>query len=49
VIEQARATMLFGQSPDWGAVGLQLALSLVIGYAGFAWFQATRGAFADVL
>jgi lipopolysaccharide transport system permease protein len=49
VIEQARATMVFGQAPDWTAIGVQLVLSLVIGYAGFAWFQATRGAFADVL
>jgi lipopolysaccharide transport system permease protein len=49
VIEQARATMVFGQAPDWGAVAVQLGVSLAIGYAGFAWFQATRDAFADVL
>jgi lipopolysaccharide transport system permease protein len=49
VIDQARATMVFGQSPDWSAIGIQFALSLVLGYAGYVWFQLTRDAFADVL
>jgi lipopolysaccharide transport system permease protein len=49
VIDQARATMVFGQSPDWAALGVQFTISLLIGYLGFVCFQLTREAFADVL
>lgn len=49
LIEQARAVTIWGQMPDWGALGLGLAVSLAVAWLGFAWFQKTRRGFADVL
>jgi len=49
IIEAGRDTLVYGVTPDvslWGAV---LAVSLVIAWAGFAWFQKTRRGFADVV
>lgn len=49
VIEQVRGVMLWGQGLDWPAWGLQMLLSSLLAWAGFAWFQSTRKGFADVL
>jgi lipopolysaccharide transport system permease protein len=49
LIEQARAVTIWGQMPDWGALGFGLAVSLAVAWLGFAWFQKTRRGFADVL
>lgn len=49
IIEQVRDLMLWGEGMDWAGWGLQMALSLVVAWAGFAWFQHTRRGFADVL
>lgn len=49
VIEQVRDVMLWGRGLDWAAWGLQMLLSSLLAWAGFAWFQATRKGFADVL
>lgn len=49
IIEQTRAVLVFGVLPNWGGL---LWYSLVAGlvmWLGFAWFQKTRGGFADVL
>lgn len=49
IIEESRNTLIFGIVPNllqWAAV---LAGSLMIAWAGFAWFQKTRRGFADVV
>lgn len=48
-IEQARAVLIYGQLPDWTLVAISTSMSLIIFFAGFAWFQKTRRGFADVL
>ena len=49
IIEQSRNTLIFGQLPDFGQLGIMLAAGALIAWAGFAWFQKTRKGFADVL
>ncbi|PRH82938.1 ABC transporter permease [Arenimonas caeni] len=49
VVEQVRDVMLWGRGLDWPAWGLQMLLSSLLAWAGFAWFQSTRKGFADVL
>lgn len=49
VIEQGRAVLYFGQSPDFSLLAQCFAASVVIAWLGFAWFQKTRKGFADVL
>ncbi|HHQ4594167.1 TPA: ABC transporter permease [Aeromonas veronii] len=49
IIEQCRAVMYFGQSPDMLFVLKSTFLAIFIAWLGFAWFQHTRKGFADVL
>jgi lipopolysaccharide transport system permease protein len=49
IVEQARATLLWGRLPDWRGLGLYLAASVVAAWLGLLWFQKTRKGFADVL
>lgn len=49
VIEQARNVMIWGKYMDFGGWAMWMAISLVIAWVGFAWFQKTRKGFADVL
>lgn len=49
VIEQTRALLLLGQTPDWSSLASYSLLSVVVAYGGFVVFQATRRGFADVL
>jgi lipopolysaccharide transport system permease protein len=49
IIEQARAVVIWGTLPDWTGLGIYTAASLLVVWAGFAWFQKTRKGFADVL
>lgn len=49
IIEQARAVLIWGQVPDLLGLSLYAVVSIVIAWAGFAWFQKTRKGFADVL
>ena len=48
-IEQARLVLLDGKVPEWQAVAVYSLVAVTIAYLGFAWFQATRKGFADVL
>lgn len=48
-IEQMRAVLYFGHTPDFSLLGAYWAATLVIAWLGFAWFQKTRKGFADVL
>lgn len=49
VIEQSRAVIIFGKLPAWAGLGIYVAVSLAMAWAGFWWFQKTRKGFADVL
>jgi lipopolysaccharide transport system permease protein len=49
IIEDARNTLVFGRLPNFAADALLLLVSIVIAWAGFAWFQKTRRGFADVV
>ncbi|MBN9425511.1 MAG: ABC transporter permease [Burkholderiales bacterium] len=48
-IEQARAVLVFGQSPQWAGYPGYVALSLLIFSGGWWWFEKTRAGFSDVL
>jgi lipopolysaccharide transport system permease protein len=49
VIEQAREILIWGRYPNWIDLGIYWVISIGIAWAGYAWFQATRKGFADVL
>lgn len=49
VIEQLRAVLYFGRSPDFVLLAIYCGAALLIASLGFAWFQKTRKGFADVL
>lgn len=49
MIEQTRQIVLFGQPPDWSALGVYTLVALAVLLFGYAWFQRTRDGFADVL
>ena len=48
-IEQFRATLLFGMTPDWALLAKYVCVSLGIMVSGFWWFQITRRGFSDVI
>ncbi|MEO8732133.1 MAG: ABC transporter permease [Rhodoferax sp.] len=49
VIEQTRAVLYFGQTPDFAMIAIYWVATSAIAWLGFAWFQKTRKGFADVL
>ncbi len=49
IIEQARAVLIFGQTPDWAGFLTYLLVAVFLAWIGYAWFQKTRKGFADVL
>ncbi len=49
IIEQARAVLMWGETPDFRNLMLMTTLSMIVAAFGLAWFQKTRGGFADVL
>lgn len=49
VVEQARAATIFGIAPDLAMVALAYGVAAAIAWLGYAFFQKTRGAFADVM
>lgn len=49
VIEQMRAVLFWGRSPDFFQLFVYGFVSALIAWIGFAWFQKTRKGFADVL
>ena len=48
-IEHVRAALFLGEPPAWGLFCMALAIAYGVAWAGLAWFQRTRGSFADVL
>lgn len=49
VIEQARQVLIFGQLPDWSGLVIYGAMSILVAWSGYWWFQKTRKGFADVV
>ena len=49
IIVQARAVLISGDMPDWRGLVTYSILAIAFAWAGYAWFQKIRGAFADVL
>jgi lipopolysaccharide transport system permease protein len=49
IMEQTRAVLIWGNLPDWGALGLYGIFGLAVATSGLWWFQKTRKGFADVL
>ncbi len=49
IIEQARDVLMWGKPPDYLIVSISLAISTLVAWLGYAWFQKTRNGFADVL
>ena len=49
IIEQSRDVLVFGKLPNFALWSILMSLSILIAWAGFAWFQKTRKGFADVL
>ncbi len=48
-LEQARAALFWGKAPDPLVLSVQMMIGLAIAWLGYAWFQRTRKAFADVI
>jgi lipopolysaccharide transport system permease protein len=49
IIEELRAVLFDGRSPDWPALGLYGLVALVVLLLGYALFRRLRPAFADVM
>jgi len=49
IIEQFRAVVLWGETPNWIGLSLYGIASVAIAWMSLAWFQKTRKGFADVL
>lgn len=49
IIGQFREIALFGNAPDWAALGIYTLVALMVMMVGYWWFQRTRDGFADVL
>ncbi|SBV49239.1 ABC transporter, permease protein [Xanthomonas bromi] len=49
IIDQAREVALWGNLPDFIGLAIYMCIAIIVFYAGFAWFKATRRGFADVI
>ena len=49
IIEQFRTIIMAGTAPDFRILGIYTVVALFICWLGYAWFQSTRKAFADVI
>jgi len=49
IIEQSRQVLIFGQLPDWIGLAAYTAISFIVAWTGYWWFQKTRKGFADVI
>lgn len=49
IIEQARAVLIWGQYPNVYGLFVYYVTSILVAWAGYAWFQKTRKGFADVI
>lgn len=49
VVDNSRAVVLWGNTPDWAGLLLWVLASALVMQLGYAWFMATKKAFADVI
>ena len=49
VVDAVRRTTMWGELPDWKALGWCFLASLLVMQLGYAWFMKTKRGFADVL
>ena len=49
IIENWRAIVVWGRLPDWSNLLFGMGTTSLAALFGYAWFQRTRGGFADVL
>lgn len=49
IIEQVREVLIWGNTPNWIGLGFYAGIAVTVAWVGYAWFQKTRKAFADVL
>ncbi|KRC35190.1 MULTISPECIES: ABC transporter permease [unclassified Lysobacter] len=49
IIEQSRAVLIAGETPDWIGLGVYSVLAVVFAWIGYWWFQKSRNGFADVV
>jgi lipopolysaccharide transport system permease protein len=49
IIENTRAVVIWGELPNWVHLMASLITTFIAAILGYAWFQRTRGGFADVL
>jgi lipopolysaccharide transport system permease protein len=49
IIEQARDVLILSRPPDWSGLGMYALIAILIAWIGYALFQKSRKAFADVL
>lgn len=49
IIEQSRDVLIWGKLPNFSGIAIYAAIATVIAWLGYAWFQKTKGGFADVL
>ncbi|MDX2144506.1 MAG: ABC transporter permease [Rhodospirillaceae bacterium] len=49
IVGWGRDVLIWGKLPDWATFGLFTAMSFIVMWLGFAWFQKTRKGFADVI
>jgi lipopolysaccharide transport system permease protein len=49
IIENTRSVVIWGELPNWGHLSAGLITTFLAALFGYAWFQRTRGGFADVL
>jgi lipopolysaccharide transport system permease protein len=49
LVENARYTLLWGKTPEWGSLAAAFVASALVMQLGYVWFMKTRRGFADVL
>ncbi|CAM4419169.1 lipopolysaccharide transport system permease protein [Paenibacillus endophyticus] len=49
VVEDMRKVIILGQLPDWSWLFIGTIIGVLLSWLGYAWFQKTKGGFADVL
>lgn len=49
IAEASQNVLLWGKPPNWIHLGVYVAVSTMLAWLAFAWFQQTRKGFADVL
>lgn len=49
IIEQSRDVLIWGRLPNFTGIAIYSLIALIVAWLGYAWFQKTKGGFADVL